>query len=145
MSRNGAYGLATLALIWIVAGASLRLSDAVIWMGLPALIFALADLSKTAPRTVLAAAPLVYLGEVSYGVYMTHLPVDIAWFKAMERIAPDASGPLAWGVWVGVFVAILAVSVAMYHIVERPCRNWMRARDPFLRRPSAEPAHEPVI
>lgn len=145
LSHAGAYALAGMAAVWLIVTASLHMNDLVIWMGLPVLIFALAELSKTATGTVLGAAPLVYLGEVSYGVYMTHLPVDIAWFKAMERIVPEATGPLAWTIWFGAFAAILVASIAMYHAVERPCRGWMRARDPFARRPPPEPAHEPVI
>lgn len=145
LPRDAAYGLAAFASAWLVVTATVHAPDYVIWIGLPALIFALAELSKTAPKTILAAAPLVYLGEVSYSVYMLHLPVDIAWFKVMERLLPNPAGPLAWAVWLGVFAAILVGSIAAYHLIERPCRNWLRARDPFARQPKAEPVHEPVI
>ncbi|MBP7703714.1 MAG: acyltransferase [Caulobacter sp.] len=144
-SRSGALIGATLAAIWIVVATSLRLSDAVVWPALGLLVYALAEASKTASRGVLGAAWLVYLGEVSYAVYMTHLPVDIAYFQVLERVAPGTSGAIAWAAWVGVFGVILAVSIAVYHLVERPARSWMRARDPFLKKPPPEPNHEPVI
>jgi peptidoglycan/LPS O-acetylase OafA/YrhL len=45
----------------------------------------------------------------------------------------------------GVFVATLVVSMATYHLVEYPARNWMRAHDPFTRKPPPEPDLEPII
>jgi len=145
LPRRAALFGATVAAVWIVAAASLGLSDAIIWPAFGLLIFSLAEASKTEPRGVLGAAWLVYLGEASYSVYMTHLPVDIAYFQALDRIAPALTGPAAWAAWVGVFAATLATSIATYHLVEKPARNWMRAHDPFLRKPPREPKHEPVI
>ncbi len=95
------------AVIWTCFAASMSLSDAVIWPAFGLLIFALAEVSKTSARGITSAAWLVYLGEVSYSVYMTHLPVDIAYFHALDRLAPDISGPAAWVAWGGVFVATL--------------------------------------
>lgn len=144
-SRRAAWlGVGTAA-IWIGVSASLGASDLVIWPALALLIFSLGEVAKTDPGSVVAAPVLVYLGEVSYAVYMTHLPIDIAYFHALDRVAPGLTGPLAWLAWVGVFAVCLAASMAAYHVVERPARNWMRAHDPFTRRPKPEPAHEPVI
>ncbi|MFO1015276.1 MAG: acyltransferase [Caulobacteraceae bacterium] len=137
--------LAAGSIVWIAVAATYRLSDAVIWPGLAALIFALAETSKHQPRGILGAPAFVYLGEVSYAVYMTHLPVDIVYFHGLERLAPDIAGPAAWAAWLGVFVATLIAAMATYHLVERPARNWMRAHDPFVRKPPPEPRHEPVI
>ncbi|MBI5942520.1 MAG: acyltransferase [Caulobacterales bacterium] len=140
-----ALGGAGAAVGWIVIAASLGLSDAAIWPAFGLLIFSLAEASKTSSRGIMSAAWLVYLGEVSYSVYMTHLPVDIAYFHTLDRLAPGVTGAAAWVAWVGVFVATLLVSMATYHLVERPARNWMRANDPFSRKPQSEPPHEPVI
>jgi peptidoglycan/LPS O-acetylase OafA/YrhL len=136
---------AALAVSWIVIGSSLNWIDAAIWPAFGLLIFSLAEASKTNPRGVLGSVALVYLGEVSYSVYMAHLPVDIAYFHALDRLAPNLSGAAAWIAWIGVFAATLIASIATYHLVERPARNWMRAHDPFLRKPPHEPKHEPVI
>lgn len=135
---------AGVAVVWVAVSASLQASDLIIWPALALLIFCLAESAKTAPQSWLAAAPLVYLGEVSYGVYMTHLPVDIAYFKVMERVLPEP-GDLAPLVWAGVFAVCLAASVVCFHLVEQPARTWLRARDPFARRPVREPREEPVI
>lgn len=66
-------------------------------------------------------------------------------FRIVDRLAPGLTGAAAGAAWVGVFVATLLVSMATYHLVERPARNWMRAHDPFMRKPPPEPPHEPVI
>jgi peptidoglycan/LPS O-acetylase OafA/YrhL len=133
------------AVIWIVVASMLKLGDLAIWPAFALLIFSLAEASKTNARGVLGAAGLVYLGEVSYAVYMTHLPVDIVYFQVLGRIAPTLGGPLVWAAWAGVFGVCLAASVVAYHLVETPARNWMRARDPFSRKPPPEPPHEPVL
>jgi peptidoglycan/LPS O-acetylase OafA/YrhL len=145
LPRVLALGGAAAATGWIVVASTLRLSDAAIWPAFGLLIFSLAETSKTSARGILSAGWLVYLGEVSYSVYMTHLPVDIAYFHTLDRLAPGIAGAAVWVAWVGVFAATLIVSMATYHLVERPARNWMRNHDPFLRKPAPEPDHEPVI
>ncbi len=145
LPRGLALGGAATAVGWIIVAASLGFSDALIWPAFGLLIFSLAEASKTSARGIMSAAWLVYLGEVSYSVYMTHLPVDIAYFHMLDRVAPGITGVAAWAAWIGVFVATLLAAMATYHLVERTARNWMRAHDPFTRKPASEPPHEPVI
>lgn len=133
LPRAGALAGLGVATAWIVLASSFRAPDLAIWPAFALLILSLAETSKMEPRGALGNAPLVYLGEVSYAVYMTHLPVDIAYFHALDRIAPDLAGPAAWLAWAGVFGATLLASIAVYHLVERPARAWMRAHDPFSR------------
>lgn len=145
LPRKAAVAGPFVATAWIIVASSFRTPDLAIWPAFALLILSLAEASKTDPRGGFGAAPLVYLGEVSYAVYMTHLPVDIAYFHALDRLAPGIAGPAAWIVWSGVFAATLLASIAIYHLVERPARTWMRTHDPFLARPPSEPDHEPVI
>lgn len=145
LPRKAAMAGLLIATAWIVVASSLRAPDLAIWPAFALLILSLAEGSKTGLRGGLGAAPLVYLGEVSYAVYMTHLPVDIAYFHALDRFAPGVAGPAAWLAWAGVFAVTLLASIAVYHLVERPARAWMRAHDPFAGRPPWEPDHEPVI
>ena len=145
LPRGAALAGVLAATAWIVLASSLRAPALAIWPAFALLILSLAEASRTSRRDMFGAAPLVYLGEVSYAVYMTHLPVDIAYFHALDRIAPNLAGAAAWAAWIGVFAVTLIASIVTYHLVERPARNWMRAHDPFLRRPPIEPNHEPVI
>jgi peptidoglycan/LPS O-acetylase OafA/YrhL len=139
LSRGVAWAGAAIACLWIAVATSLGVSDLVIWPALALLIFSVAEGAKTDPASALAAPLLVYLGEVSYAVYMVHLPVDIAYFHALDKVAPGLTGALVWAAWVGVFAMCLFGAVAGYHLVERPARNWMRAHDPFAaRKPQAE-------
>ena len=145
LPRTAAWMTVGLALSWIVAATSAGLSDLVTWPALALLIFGLAETAKHERFNPLAAPLLVYLGEVSYSVYMTHLPVDIVYFHGLERLAPNLSGPAAWVAWGGVFLACLAASMTVYHLVERPARSWMRTHDPFARRTTWEPKQKPAI
>lgn len=124
---------AALALTWIIMATTLGLGDRWTWPGLAALIFCLAEADKTGRASFLAAPLAVYLGEVSYAVYMTHLPVDIAYFEALDRLPAPAPGPWMWIAWLGVLAVCLVVSVLVYHGVERPARRWLRENDPFHR------------
>ncbi|WP_184719119.1 acyltransferase [Caulobacter sp.] len=138
-TRSMTLGLARIgtgaALAWIVVSTSLGLADIWIWPALAALIFCLAERDKSGRVGMLAVPLAVYLGEVSYAVYMTHLPVDIAYFELLGRLPVQPVGALAWAAWLGVMVACFLVSVIVYHAAERPARRWLRARDPFARRP----------
>lgn len=129
--RAMAWAGVAVAVTWIAVAASVNLSDLIVWPALALLIFSLAETAKSDPASLAAAPILVYLGEVSYSVYMTHLPADIAYFHALEKLAPNLNGVGVWAAWAGVFVVCLAASIATYHLVERPCRNWIRVRDPF--------------
>jgi peptidoglycan/LPS O-acetylase OafA/YrhL len=74
---------------------------------------------------------------------MLHLPVDVVWFHALERIGVTESSDLIVriGAMVGVFVACIVVSVFAYLWLEEPARNWIRKIDLKLPRfRKAQPA-----
>ncbi|MEI9928061.1 MAG: acyltransferase [Sphingomonas sp.] len=63
-----------------------------------------------------------YLGEISYATYLGHWMLWMA-FKLVfihgERIG--------WGPGVAFVAIVLAASVALYHLVERPAQRWINA------------------
>lgn len=61
----------------------------------------------------LAAAPLRYLGRISYGVYLYHWPV----FILGEKLKPAGFGHV-WAV--GLVVLIVALAALSYEFVEKP-------------------------
>ena len=130
--RAACLGLAA-SLVWIVLITSLRLPDTASWPALGGMVFFLAETAKHRNATGLGSPSLVYLGEISYGMYMVHMPVDLVYFHAMQKIAPHPTGVAAWLIWAGVFVAVVLAAVVSFHLVEHPCRVWLRRRDPFGR------------
>jgi peptidoglycan/LPS O-acetylase OafA/YrhL len=85
-----------------------------------ALLISLARYDGAASR-FLASRPCVYLGEVSYSLYLFHQLV-IRWYSGKL----DAfSGLPWWAQWGGVCSASLLIAMISYHVVERPARRWI--------------------
>jgi peptidoglycan/LPS O-acetylase OafA/YrhL len=122
--------IAGVAGAWIVAAALLRLSDLFIWPAFGALVFGLAETAKTA-KPALTWAPLPWLGQIAYSIYLVYLPVDIVYFHGLQRLIGTPTGALAWAVWAGVFPVILAAGIAAHYLVARPAAVWLAAHAPF--------------
>jgi peptidoglycan/LPS O-acetylase OafA/YrhL len=93
--------------------------------------FALAILAASLPGNLVArmlALPLVvYLGEISYSLYMVHAPIRMTLGKLLEpRIVNAASPAVAWALGIGFVLTTLAVAAATYHLVEVTARRWLR-------------------
>lgn len=65
---------------------------------------------------------IVYLGEISYPIYMVHDPI-LVWIASTQK--PLVGLPV-WLQWSLGICMILALSAAVHHIIERPCMNWIR-------------------
>ena len=78
-------------------------------------------------RSWLAAGPLVWLGRISYGVYLFHWPV----YVLLDADRTGTSGPLLFAIRLAV---TMAVSVASYRLLELPIRHApkMRPRAAFV-------------
>jgi len=75
---------------------------------------------------VLALPPLVWLGTISYGIYLWHWPI----FLAINGARTGASGlPL----FVVRCIATLGVATASWWVIEHPIRRWRPVRVPMLR------------
>ena len=124
----------------IIVAAALHAPDLLLVMLFGALIFGLASMASADSR-LLTAAPLVYLGEVSFAVYMVCIPWQLAFSKVATRLF-GAGEHLPLGLWLVQFAGVLAAAAVVHHMVERPARIRMRLHDPFRRR--REPATVPV-
>jgi peptidoglycan/LPS O-acetylase OafA/YrhL len=75
-------------------------------------------------RKVAAAAPWVYLGEVSYATYMCHYLV----FDIFKLLCVKTEGEAPLWTLVATGMVILGLSPLLYHTVERPSQKWMAKR-----------------
>ena len=101
-----------------------------------ALLFALASLSSTG-SLVLTAPLWVYLGEVSFSVYMVCIPWQLVFDKVSHRLFGLADGALPLSLWLVQIVGVVPAAMIVHHLVERPAREIMRRHGvPFVRRQS---------
>jgi len=86
-------------------------------------IFACASLERHGGIAALRHRWLVYLGEVSYSLYMVHAIVFTVYFKAASLVLGEAYE--RWVYWVGpvALVGCLVAAVMAYHLVEKPARS----------------------
>src|SRR5262245_46844054 len=118
--------LAAGAFLAFLFGASAGLQDFVLVAFLALTIFGTA--TSTGPvRRVLASGPLVWLGEISYSLYMVHFPVLIVIRRLWEELGfvhwQPAGKILTFMVTVGLIVAVAAM---LFYVVERPARTRLR-------------------
>ena len=85
-----------------------------------ALLLALA-LTSDKSRNPLEAAPLHYLGEISYATYLGHFLLFVV-FKLAFVDDARAIPPVLIGLFL---VMVLGSSVALYHLIERPAQKWL--------------------
>jgi peptidoglycan/LPS O-acetylase OafA/YrhL len=81
----------------------------------------------------LDAAPLHYLGEISYATYLSHFMLFVL-FKLAFVDDAHAVPPVLIGLYLAI---VLGCSVALYHLVERPAQRWVNALT-FPRRRTSE-------
>ena len=87
---------------------------------------------------LLSTRVMVYLGHVSFSLYMVHELVHTAWDWAVEQFELVLTP--TWGaklVVTGLIVLTLGGAMALYHVVEEPARRWMRSMLDGSQKPTA--------
>ena len=125
----------------VLMAAAAGAPDTLIVVGLGAIIFFLARLAETGSE-LLSAAPLVYLGEISYSVYMICIPWRIVFPNLVTRVVELNNDQLPLGLWLVFVASVVPLAALSYHLVEKPARNRMKlmAEAWATRRPSAATA-----
>jgi peptidoglycan/LPS O-acetylase OafA/YrhL len=125
--RTGGDILGIGAFAAFLLGASTGLGDFAL-VALLAVTVAGAGTSSGPLAHVLGNRPLVWLGEISYSIYMVHFPVLILVRRLWERLGfahwPAGGKVLAFMATIALVIALAAM---LFHVVERPTR--MRLRD----------------
>jgi peptidoglycan/LPS O-acetylase OafA/YrhL len=82
----------------------------------------------------------VYLGEVSFAVYMVCIPWQLVFEHGVRKVLSvpaDTLPPLLWAV---LYAGVVPAAIALHHLVERPARDAMRRHGvPFVGRHAAAP------
>jgi peptidoglycan/LPS O-acetylase OafA/YrhL len=89
------------------------------------------DGSGTRPLKLLRNPALVYLGSISYGLYLYHAILYSYYYGIESRLHIRSNGPLGTAMFL---VLTLAVASASWHLVERPI---LRYKDRFSYRGAA--------
>lgn len=99
--------------------------EAPIAVGLTALLIVhLNAVGTTGPGAVLAWAPLVWIGKLSYGIYLVHYPT--LWILRDHGL-PDDHGTLVFALAMAISTAVAAAS---YYLVEQPVLKIKRRYEP---------------
>jgi len=109
----------------VLAAAQFRAPDILIVFACAGLIISLAQVSAAGSR--LLVQPLfVYLGEISYCIYMVSIPWSLLFVNIAARIMHLSAKQLPWPVWIVFALSVLPVAAAAHHLIERPARDRMK-------------------
>ena len=110
----------------VITGAVLGAPDPIMVLLFGLLIFSLGSLT-TAGSTLGTSKPAVWLGEVSFAVYMVCIPWMLVVTKAAPKLANLQGDLLPWPLWTAMFLGVVPVAALAHHLVERPARTAMRS------------------
>lgn len=79
---------------------------------------------------------LVYLGRISYAVYMICVPWQLVFVNGAARTMHLSDKKLPWLVWLFFVAGLVPLAAAAHHLIEKPARRGMRL---WAKRP---PPHE---
>lgn len=117
--------LAFSAAVVMIASASVLAWDAVTVLAAGLLILALASIPN-GKAGWLGSRPAVYLGEISYAVYMVCAPWQILAVNLAARATGAEDKRLQLLIWLGIILGLIAAAAATYHLIERPARKALR-------------------
>jgi peptidoglycan/LPS O-acetylase OafA/YrhL len=123
--------LSILSVLGILAGSFYYVHDLYLFACIVCLLFSLAH-GKGMIANVLSIKPAVYLGEISYSVYLVH-DFLISRLKGFENSLDFFDKGLGLNLLVlALYLVILAISASgLYHYVEVPARNFIKTFSSF--------------
>ncbi len=119
-------GAASLVLFVLVA---LYAFDDFLLIGLIALFVLASGLAAGPLRRFLSSRVMVFLGKISYSLYLVHFAYIVVLLRALDLLGlDDATVPEALAVMAVSIVICCALAAAGFFAVERPARNYLKAR-----------------
>jgi peptidoglycan/LPS O-acetylase OafA/YrhL len=89
------------------------------------LILCLARLTQPG-KTSRVGDVFVYLGEISYSIYMICVPWKLLFVNAASRIGGFDKAHLPLTVWLLFVISVVPLAALSYHLIEKPSRQAMR-------------------
>lgn len=109
----------------MVLSAALGLWDGITVLFAGALILSLASLPNERAGW-LASKPAVYLGEISYSVYMVCIPWKLLSVNLAAKLLDAPDKQVHVFVWLAIIALLPVVAAVSYHLVEYPARKALR-------------------
>ena len=124
-TKVGAVGGVVISAGLALASAAAGLPDAATVACFGGLILNLAALTSTGSR-LLSGRVGVYLGEISYAIYMVCIPWQLLFVNGAQRVLKLGDATLPLPVWLVFVVGVIPVAALAHHLVEQPAREAMR-------------------
>lgn len=112
----------------LLVGMQFSLDDRLVVALTAPVVFCWSMLAKTECEGVLASPPLVFAGEVSFALYLVHMPIVVAYKGLAAELRGIDSGFIMSPVELAcLFIVTALTSVALHLLVEKPGRSWIRS------------------
>ncbi len=119
-----AVGLSALLIAAIAAMAAFGAHDTPLVLTFGALMVSLASLTSTGSKAMTSRIG-VYLGEISYAVYMVCVPWKLLFVNAASKLLGVSEQMPLW-LWAVFIVSVVPLAAAAHHLVERPARTALK-------------------
>lgn len=117
--------LAAAAAVVMAFSAALLSWDGITVLSGGLLILALASIPAS-KAGVLGSAPAVYLGEISYAVYMLCAPWQILAVNVVARLTGAEDKQLPLVLWLAIIAGLIVAAAIVHRLIERPARSFLR-------------------
>jgi peptidoglycan/LPS O-acetylase OafA/YrhL len=125
LSEPALSGLQIVAITWAALALSYKISDPLI-MAPFGLIVLLTSKDRGLLSAILSRRPFQWLGDISYSIYLTHVPISATLWFFWSRMEPKLGlvPPITRCIWlVAIFGAVLISSNLTYRYIEVPARR----------------------
>lgn len=140
-SRPAAAAAALFTTALLLGAMQLALDDRIVVALAAPLILSWSLLARADCEGPLAAPLLVFAGEVSFALYLVHMPVIVAWKGVVaEMRGIDSAFTISPVELAGLFIVTVAISVALHLLVEKPGRTFIRRRFERRRTEALQPS-----
>lgn len=85
-----------------------------------------ARFGETRPGSILRR--FSFLGNATYSSYLLHFPIQLGVVTIVDAVGYDRAVFLSPIVFITYMTGVIAVSLAVYHLLERPAQDWIRGR-----------------